>query len=176
MFANTDSWQPVLDLGKVLGAMTVILLFAGLISRAKPTKWIIRQIIGDPISDWLDNRITKSTAEGIGSVLEGAVTAANDNHDKLVEIKTAVDDLGQKTEETFAKRTSDFTLLVSEGKERLDRVQEENKELRANLTRLEDKVERFAEKLGGHDDLLEEIRAELRAIKEKLYSDVNERQ
>lgn len=170
MLGNTDSWQPVLDLGKVLGALTVILLFAGLISRAKPTKWIIRQIVGDPISDWLDNRITKSTSEGIGSVLAGAVDAANENHSKLVEIKAAVEDLGTRTQDTFIQRTEDFNRLLQVGQEQLDSVKGDNKELRQDLKRLEDKVERFAEKVSGHDDLLEEIRADLRQIKEKLYS------
>lgn len=50
MFAELASW--ITDAGSLAAAVTAVLVVLGLLTRAKPVRWVWRQLIGDPVGRW----------------------------------------------------------------------------------------------------------------------------
>lgn len=50
MFAELASW--ITDAGSLAAAITAVLVVLGLLTRAKPVRWVWRQLIGEPVGRW----------------------------------------------------------------------------------------------------------------------------
>ena len=50
MLAELPSW--LTDAGSLAAAITAVLVVLGLLTRAKPVRWVWRQLIGEPVGRW----------------------------------------------------------------------------------------------------------------------------
>lgn len=48
--AELPNW--IIDAGSLAAAITAVLVVLGLLTRAKPVRWVWRQLIGEPVGRW----------------------------------------------------------------------------------------------------------------------------
>lgn len=117
-----EVWPLLVDIGTVAGILLAIGGVIGLLSKARPVRWLWRQLLGDPVTRWA------------GRVVDDRVAPVRGD---IAELRT---DLGTNTTDLSALRTELVTHMGDEVKIRAADITEQGRwqeEVRVRFVRLE---------------------------------------
>lgn len=82
------------DLGAVCAAVGAIVVTVGLLTRAKPVRWVFRTMIGDPITKWHRNQVSWVVEPSLAEIRDQLrVNGGKSLRDRVDAIEGKVDDL-----------------------------------------------------------------------------------